>query len=517
MGTNLMNTDVKKNGSVWEPANGIFSGLLMLASYLFKNAKKRGKELDPAKTEVYEDGEIDYSPLPENDLQKLRDRHWGGIYAAKYHGFMAKLQARLNQAGDDAIKGEQAVSKDWQGLLEYDPALFGRPSGKGEGTKPCLTLDEIKHLANFRFEVWAGGYNWLKSNGDAAIAINERINKILTYYQGKLAVNKVIIITHSMGGLVARSLVSPQGKGLNKAGKVLGVIHGAMPANGAAETYISMRQGESGYLSPVLGRDAQEVGAVMAMAQGSLELLPFDNGNYRLTNDWQGGESSSKWLRYGEQGNQILPGSKGACDEIYAADTWYGLLPQVNLDKLQEINKERDQKEAKKALPPDANDRQFGVKDQSTTVRKDFETVIHNVKTFHMQITSVYHQDSFAFWGFEKTLPTMAGVDWQPYNGWWHPSASTTLDNGEGKTYDGQQWRKLKVIEEPGDGTVPFASWREDRYLMRICFVQGQGVAPGVHKGFGHQKAFANEQALAVSMYAIAKLVQQVSVPGSCP
>jgi alpha-beta hydrolase superfamily lysophospholipase len=42
---------------------------------------------------------------------------------------------------------------------------------------------------------------------------------------------KVIVVTHSMGGLVARALIHPKMGSLKD--KVLGIVHGVMPAIGA--------------------------------------------------------------------------------------------------------------------------------------------------------------------------------------------------------------------------------------------------------------------------------------------
>lgn len=51
--------------------------------------------------------------------------------------------------------------------------------------------------------------------------------------------NKVIIVTHSMGGLVARSACVLHGA----EGKVLGVIHGVQPSVGSPAAYWRMKAG----------------------------------------------------------------------------------------------------------------------------------------------------------------------------------------------------------------------------------------------------------------------------------
>ncbi len=60
------------------------------------------------------------------------------------------------------------------------------PTGEGRAVSR-LTKEEILHAANYQFDIWAGGYNWLQSNRDSGAAIKEAVeNVILPYYnEGK--------------------------------------------------------------------------------------------------------------------------------------------------------------------------------------------------------------------------------------------------------------------------------------------------------------------------------------------
>jgi hypothetical protein len=61
--------------------------------------------------------------------------------------------------------------------------LGGLPTEWGAKEGDALTRDEILHAANYQFDVWAGGYNWLQSNKDSGAAIKDLIeNTILPYY-----------------------------------------------------------------------------------------------------------------------------------------------------------------------------------------------------------------------------------------------------------------------------------------------------------------------------------------------
>ena len=60
------------------------------------------------------------------------------------------------------------------------------------------------------FPVHAMGYNWLRSNKKSGKEIAARIEALIKRYvdQGYQC-EKVIVVTHSMGGLVARALIHP--------------------------------------------------------------------------------------------------------------------------------------------------------------------------------------------------------------------------------------------------------------------------------------------------------------------
>src|SRR4051812_6269596 len=72
--------------------------------------------------------------------------------------------------------------------------------------------------------------------------IATRINQVMDdLNQSGYECNQVIVVTHSMGGLVGRALVHPDYGNLQD--KVLGIVHGVMPAIGAPAAYKRMRAG----------------------------------------------------------------------------------------------------------------------------------------------------------------------------------------------------------------------------------------------------------------------------------
>ncbi len=244
MGTNLRRSDSKK--VVWRPPNldmqGAMDAIGQLLGYLFKSTEQRADELATEKAEVDPSGPIDVgeSGLPKNVLVA---RGWGALMRSSYHPFMAQLQNLLNDLARYDFERCQADLKGWAAESgQESPREWGAKEGE------ALTREEVLHAGNYQFDVWAGGYNWLQSNKDSGAAIKDLIeNTILPYYnEGKRVVikdtpdgegnnqctiqrkkpnrpmaEKVIVVTHSMGGLVSRALTE-----IHQCDKVMGVSHG---------------------------------------------------------------------------------------------------------------------------------------------------------------------------------------------------------------------------------------------------------------------------------------------------
>ncbi|WP_459826164.1 alpha/beta hydrolase [Desulfomicrobium salsuginis] len=130
--------------------------------------------------------------------------------------------------------------------------------------------------------VYAFGYNWLESNRVSGAKLRAFISTIQA--------EKVIIVTHSMGGLVTRWALGGDDAG-DIGDKVLGVIHGAQPVHGAPVAYRRMIAGQEvdGFFNilgmlgaKVLGPDGPSITAIFPHAESALELLPSQH--YR-TND----------------------------------------------------------------------------------------------------------------------------------------------------------------------------------------------------------------------------------------
>ena len=155
-----------------------------------------------------------------------------------------------------------------------------------------------------------------------------------------------------------------------------------MPGVGAGATYKRMRCGVDAafYSLPaniganVLGINGQDVTAVLAGAQGALELLP--SRHYGM-----------QWLEFME-GHSVLKSWPETCpyEEIYKAiGKWYGLF------KTDWINP--------------ANLRNCGVTETLGLLDK--------AKKFHEQIAGLYHENSYAHYGADADRKAWRKVVWK--------------------------------------------------------------------------------------------------------
>jgi hypothetical protein len=168
--------------------------------------------------------------------------------------------------------------------------------------------------------------------------------------------------------------------------KILGIVHGVMPAIGAAAVYRRFKSGTEGaYLAAkVLGENAAEMTAVLSSAPGPLQLLPTQ-------------EYGNGWLKI-KDGDQVqsLPKNRDPYGEIYTArGKWWSMCEDQLMNPL---NNEID---AKKRQPQvDADWLKF---------RKMIENVI---KPFHEGIAGKYHLTTHAFFGNNEKTKAYGAVTW---------------------------------------------------------------------------------------------------------
>lgn len=203
MGSRLKN---QKGSKVWDPDDALF----MVDRYgkLSATAQKRkalviGEHFDMDYLSVFEDDAKHNKKFADKEDTGRDKRGWGGVSWSSYGPFLQALQQR-DYTSDVA-------------------ALWSEP---------------IRHC--FEFPVHACGYNWTASNSDAGKKLAAYIDEVIASYESQRRICKrVILVTHSMGGLVARAACMMHGAH----SKVLGVIHGVQPAMGAPAAYWRMKGG----------------------------------------------------------------------------------------------------------------------------------------------------------------------------------------------------------------------------------------------------------------------------------
>lgn len=413
--------------------------------------------------------------------QKARERGWGEIYYGSYEKILSICESKLNSAFTDGIM-DLYLRKNIAGVL---------PSAWNAHPDPLLSPLNEKEMRDAVkgcwFPVHAMGYNWLRSNGESGVVLAKRINELIVKYNNDgFECEKVILITHSMGGLVARAIIHPEvGK---IADKILGIVHGVMPAMGAGAAYKRMRCGVEGsyagvsgeITAGVLGDNAFDVTAVLANAQGALELLPSQFYGHHWLELRRDGELIKSWPE------------KCPYEEIYKVrGKWFSLLRE------QWINP--------------AGNKNGGILRASK--------LLDDAKKFHEKINDTYHSQSYAHYGADVNRKAWHKVVWE-IDGKGKLDAPESLktisDNRKGclqvmevnlKTGDRvQSPYSINMLDaaEPGDETVPLHS--ADAQLRSRKF---KGLFRQV--GYEHQASYADSKVLASTIYALFKIISTMS------
>src|SRR5450830_404615 len=507
MGSNLQSiaTNATKSKAVWV----VNSTKGVAWRWGFRGAEKRKSLLDPAKTEVHREGDLPLgaaprsvfhthpTPTQEEIDKELVRRGWGEVSHLSYGPWLKWLEESLNDADYTKTGLEYASS----GLR---PRLMKELVAHAPGIEP-LTFDEVGLSYRYQFPVHAVGYNWLQSNADSAKRLQAKIDEFIRYYDKTYTCKNVILVTHSMGGLVARYC----SENLNQRDKILGVVHGVMPTTGAATAYKRVKSGVEGSAGIVVGDDAAEVTAVFAQSPGPLQLLPSS-------------EYGNGWLkiRDGEQRISLpqRPGKASAsCDpygEIYTVrGKWWGLIDDKLINPLDETK-------------------------SKATLNKDWEAFVDlingDVKKFHNALSLRHHPITYAFYGDDKAHSAWGDVVWErklshaartmdtaaPIDD--IKSGRVLQDHGQGEQLLLQQSGdtplptgfKLTEANENGDGTVPVRSGRALQGKARVCVG---------YPGIDHEGAYKHEAQRLFTLWSIVKIAQHVKPPlryeidGGCP
>ncbi|EMH4162931.1 hypothetical protein RJ498_002193 [Pluralibacter gergoviae] len=456
MGSNLKNED----GEVWQ-----FSAP-SLKKWPFANAKKRKMLLDPKTTTVDDGGEILNDGADGKKFPSRRARGWGSAFYKSYGEALDRLQYLLSD--DDILLDNYFREAQLQTARQ-------RFTGVRIGNEPeqqVLTEEEVAHGHLFLFPLHVFGYNWLQSNADSAMLLGTYIRKVLSEYHGRLAVNKVILVTHSMGGLVARHY----SENMNGQENILGIVHGVMPDLGSPAAYRRMKTGERGVTGMIIGDSAEKLMPVLAQSPGPLQLLP-------------GKSYGPGWLKIEGDNPPISLPVADPYEEIYLnkAD-WWRLCEQDLL---------------------------LGDTDSEWTAF--VKRIKYPVKKFIEELNGKYHPQTWLFYGASADNKSDAFLTWKerpvlrpvPVMGYPEPP-SPTYRYYAGKTFE------LISAGTPGDGTVPVTAIRTTSRRIRGVLatdVDHEG-AYAVDPVDRSRSVYSDlSDALVFTVRSVVKIVQQVPEP----
>jgi broad specificity phosphatase PhoE len=429
--------------------------------------------------------------------QKARARGWGEVFFKSYGELLQHLESRLNNT---FFEGK--VRQEWRDVVGVDPRVW-RPDPSLP--QQALSEDELKKVATgCWFAVYAFGYNWLQSNGVSAQIIAKRINQVVSdLNQSGYECNQVVVVTHSMGGLVGRALVHPDYGNLQD--KVLGIVHGVMPAIGAPAAYKRIRAGfeDAGMMSgpaeslaaKVAGNYGDEVTAVLANAPGGLELLPSESYGNRWLRVMHNGRDLEAWPKQGDPYSEIYK----------VRGKWYSLFREEWIN------------------PSGLLPRQGGGTFKRTC------NYLDKAQHFHQTIAHTFHPNSYAHYGADPERRSFGDVVWRI---------------GE-NCVDPDGWRDWPIISDTRQGKLELVRWNWDRPDKAFARPSGAAVADpifatilppaapgdqtvpvrsadhqlesGMFKGifrqigYEHQSSYKDPRVIASTLYSIVRIAQKAT------
>jgi pimeloyl-ACP methyl ester carboxylesterase len=487
------NEMLNPNEPAWRPPNGTVEGLRADRMWARRNGKTRQKLLDPLSLEVDNRGEINL-PKEARDYgmveAEVRNLRWGEVHWDSYGILLSGLYIRLNHTFEaDPLDEKLVLRPHWKAVMNCEPERWGVRSIQK------ITEPELAKHADYYYPVYAFGYNWLGSCEDAAKGLVARIDDIMKFWQkGNRVCSKVILVTHSMGGLVARACAK------QIPDRILGVIHGVMPALGAPAAYRRIASGTertnpsdsaidkpvTGIIADILGDTPERTMPVMAHSPGALQLLP----NHLYPKPWLHLCMVSR-VNNKESARDVAHLPVGNPYDLYRdMQSWYRLIdPQL-------------------ADPANRHRGEFGIRD---AIRK----VIEIAEKFHCEtLNTYYHPNTYVFFGADPEHKSFGSVRWWARD----PGAGAVFTEGNLRNAAtvgyGDTWGRrvrvegkstLQFVPAPqdssGDGTVPQQSGIGPNGKVKQLFEL---------RGFDHQGAYKNDAVLLLTQHLIVKMVQEL-------
>lgn len=496
--------ELKPGEPAWRPPNKAIDAYREAEKWDSRSPAARQRILDPSTLEVDPGGELNL-PFCAIDAAVMRERGWGEVHTSSYGALLVDLQRHLEKTFQVSPYGIRQVRHYWKRVMQCEPERWGVRSIEN------VTESELERYAAFQYPVYAFGYNWLDSCEVAAKSLRKRIDQIKKFWtERRHECRQVIIVTHSMGGLVARacSRLSVPKSG---ASDIAGIIHAVMPALGAPVAYRRIACGTEGgnftngladnikaaKFAEIAGETSAKTTPVMAVAPGVLQLLP----NHLYPKPWL--IIKTIWGANGRDDVRdmvSLPVSSPY--ELYRdMDSWYRMIDPVLADPAH----------------------RYGRKNGG--VRKRILSAIDEAERFHTKVLSdespnepgrpYYHPNTYAFYGADRSLKAYGQIRWVAKV---PPSSHAVLTPANIRAGKLIAYGKdgAREIEVEGGVRLSFSVWPQDANGDETLPVQS-GAGPTHHirqifapAGFRHQDSFHHEDMLLLTRHLIVKIVQEI-------
>jgi len=489
------NEALARGAEAWRAPNGVVAGVNEARRWKARNPRTRQLILDGPTLEVDDRGAIN---LPDDagrygtTRDEVRQRGWGEVHWDSYGKLLYGLYIGLNHTFEmDVLDRVRVLRSHWRDVMNCDPGKWG------VRTIEKITEKELEKHADYYYPVYACGYNWLQSCEESAKALQKRIEQVIAFWkQRKCDCEKVILVTHSMGGLVARTCAK------QIPDRILGVVHGVMPALGAPVCYRRIACGTEKWsptngkidnqkaeaVSEILGERPEATMPVMAISPGALQLLP----NHLYPAPWLHIYMVSR-VNNKDGGRDVVHLPTGNPYDMYRdMDSWYRLVDPQLADP---ANKYRG---------------------DLRKVKSDVRSAIDVAERFHRDtLGTYYHPNTYVFYGADPEQKSFGAVRWvarDPGRGAVFTEAN--LRGAAGQGYGPSGGRRVRVEgrtelhfvparqDVSGDGTVPQQSGAAPQGKVRHVFEI---------RGFDHQGAFNHDAVLLLTHHLIVKMVQTLA------
>jgi pimeloyl-ACP methyl ester carboxylesterase len=488
----------------WRPPNSDAAALVYAGNWKKRSPKERQLILHPDYLEVDDTGELDIANC-HLERSVMRERGWGEIFNGSYGSLLFELQSHLEMTFQFDMLNKRHVRARWKEVMQ---AMQSDPLQRwGVRSVAPLTESELEKYAGYQYPVYACGYNWLQSCGESAKRLARRIDEILAWWKTrKHECDKVILVTHSMGGLVARACAK------RIPDRIAGIVHGVMPALGAPLAYRRLACGtecenpgndgidnyKAGKFADIAGRRPEDTTPVLSVAPGALELLPNQL-------------HPKPWLHV-----RVMSSPGAGQKQEMVNDCLH--LPNESQPNPYDLY--RDMTSWYRLINPDLADPADLYANKAGKAIKKIKNAIAIAETFHEWLADYYHPTTFAYYGADRMHPAYGQIRWVAHQAGNSAKVPVTPANIQGARYLGHEPNGARKLRLEGKADLVFSvEPQESAGDDTVSLQSGAGPAGKVKqlfatRGYRHQESYKHHDTILLTCYCIVKVVQELDKHG---